>query len=177
MSCVGVPFEKTEKAGTNSHKRGERQHGASVFGSRNAVAGGAGKRMEVYAERFQWKSGLVVKDWRYAVRLANLDVAELAGLTGSHAPSGGTPVVTNLLHRMAQAIARIPNTAMGRCVFYFNRTVFTALMRLALESGTNSGLKIQDAAREFGTPSNMLSFMGIPIRQCDALLNTEAVVA
>ena len=145
-------------------------------------AGGSGKRMEVFAERFQWKTGLVVKDWRYAVRIANLEVDTAASggnqidkLTGIYAPTAG--VVTNTLHLMAQAIARLPNTAMGRCVFYMNRTVFTALMRTALERGANSGLMIQDAAREFGVPSNMLSFLGIPIRQCDALLNTEAQVA
>ena len=143
-------------------------------------AGGSGKRMEVFAERFQWKTGLVVKDWRYAVRIANLEVdtASAGGnqidkLTGVYA----TGVLTNILHLMAQAIARLPNTAMGRCVFYMNRTVFTALMRTALEKGAASGLMIEPAATQFGTPSNMLSFLGIPIRQCDALLNTEAQVA
>jgi hypothetical protein len=143
-------------------------------------AGGTGKRMEVFAERFQWKTGLVVKDWRYAVRIANLQVGsggnDVDALSGIHAPSASSAVTTNLLHLMAQAIARLPNSSMGRCVFYMNRTVFTALMRLALESGVNSGLMIQDAAREFGTPTTMLSFLGIPIRQCDALLNTEARV-
>jgi hypothetical protein len=135
-------------------------------------------RMEVLAERFQWKTGLVVKDWRYVVRIANLEVGvtntSIDGLAGVYAPN----VITNIVHRMAQAIARIPNTAMGKCVFYMNRTVFTALMRTALEKGaTSGGLTIEAAATQFGTPSAMLSFLGVPIRQCDAILNTEAVVS
>ena len=77
---------------------------------------------------------------------------------------------------MAKAIARIPNTAMGRCVFYMNRTVFTGLMRLALESSA-SALSVQSAATQFGTNQNMLSFLGIPIRQCDAIINTEEVIS
>ena len=139
-------------------------------------AGGTGLRMEVLAERFQWKTGLVVKDWRYAVRICNIEVggaiSAIENLSGRYA----TNVVTNIIHRMAQAIARIPNTAMGKCVFYMNRTVFTALMRTAMEKGAASGLTIQQAATQFGTPSAMLSFLGVPIRQCDAIVNTEAVV-
>jgi hypothetical protein len=139
-------------------------------------AGGTGLRMEVLAERFQWKTGLVVKDWRYAVRICNIEVggavSAIENLSGRYA----TTVVTNIIHRMAQAIARIPNTAMGKCVFYMNRTVFTALMRTAMEKGAASGLTIQQAATQFGTPSAMLSFLGVPIRQCDAIVNTEAVV-
>ena len=45
-------------------------------------------------------------------------------------------------------------------------------MRLALES-SSSVLAIQDALQQFGKPGAMLSFMGVPIRQCDALINTE----
>lgn len=143
--------------------------------------GTTGERMEVYADRYQWKTGLAVKDWRYAVRICNLQVAggsnDVNELTGIHAPSASSAVVTNLLHQMAKALGRIPTGNMGRCAWYMNRTVYTALMRLALESGVNSGLMITTAATEFGTPQNTLSFLGYPIRQCDSLLNTEAVVS
>lgn len=134
-------------------------------------------RLEVLAERFQWKTGLVVKDWRYAARICNLEVGGASNKIEELAGIYATTVVTNIIHLMAKAIARIPNTAMGKCVFYMNRTVFTALMRTAMEKGAASGLTIQTAATQFGTPSSMLSFLGIPIRQCDAILNTEAVVS
>lgn len=139
-------------------------------------AGGTGKRMEVYAERFQWKSGLVVRDWRYAVRVCNLEVGGATNSVNELKGIYAYNVVTNILHLLAQAISRIPNTAMGRCAFYMNRTIFTALMRVALEKGAASGLMIQPAATQFGTPQSMLSFLGIQIRQCDAIVNTESVV-
>ena len=37
-------------------------------------------------------------------------------------------------------------------------------------------LNIQAAVSQFGTPQAMLSFLGIPIRQCDALLTTENAI-
>ena len=147
------------------------------------VGGASGTRMEVMAERFQWKSGLVVKDWRYCVRIANIGTTDgtaassggsISDLTGTLAVTAG--VVTNILHQMAKAVARIPNTSMGRTVFYMNRTVFTGLMRTALEKRT-SALSITEAATQFGTNQNMLSFLGVPIRQVDALRHTEAVGA
>jgi hypothetical protein len=143
-------------------------------------AGGTGKRMEVMAERFQWKSGLVVKDWRYAVRIANIgtdavnDANAITDLGGTMAPNETS--YNNILHLMMKAIARLPNPNMGRCAFYLNRTVFAGLMRTALEKST-SVLNIESAATQFGKPGAMLSFMGIPIRQCDAITNTEEVIS
>lgn len=140
-------------------------------------AGGTGLRMEALCEWFQWKSGLVVKDWRYAVRVANIGTTD--DDTNSISDLGGTMAVTNIgniIHQMAMAIARIPNTAMGRCAFYMNRTVFTGLMRTALEK-SSSAVTIETAMTQFGTNQSMLSFLGIPIRQCDGILNTEAVVS
>ena len=135
-------------------------------------AGGAGLRMQAFVDWFQFKVGLVVKDWRYAVRIANIDVSDLGTLTGAQAPT----VFTNILHSMTQAIARIPNMSRGRPVFYVNRTVFTGLMRLGLEK-SNNAVTVQNALDQFGTIQNMLSFLGVPIRRVDAITNTEALVA
>ena len=167
---VFCPFPKGSKAGLLQEDLGRQT-------SFDVVGGASGTRMEVMAERFQWKSGLVVKDWRYAVRIANIetnsaDAGAINKLDNYNAPN----TVTNQIHQMAKAVARIPNTSMGRTVFYMNRTVFTGLMRLALESSANA-LSITDAATQFGTNQSMLSFMGIPIRQVDSILNTEAVVS
>jgi len=168
---VFCPFPKGSKAGLLQEDLGRQT-------SFDVVGGASGTRMEVMAERFQWKSGLVVKDWRYAVRIANIgtaagDTNDISGLDGTMSPTAAT--FTDILHQMAKAIARIPNTSMGRTVFYMNRTVFTGLMRTALEKST-SALSIQDAVTQFGTNQSMLSFLGIPIRQVDGILNTEAIV-
>lgn len=170
-------FPKGSKAGLLQEDLGRQT--AYQAATSDTIASGSlpTLRMEVLAERFQWKTGLVVKDWRYVVRIANLEVGGATDKIEQLAGKYATNVVTNIIHLMAQAIAKIPNTAMGKCVFYMNRTVFTALMRTAMEKGAASGLTIQNAATQFGTPSSMLSFLGIPIRQCDAILNTEAVVS
>lgn len=173
-NTVFCPFPKGSNAGLLHEDLG-RQTSYDVTdaaGSTHQV----GKRMEVYADRYQWKTGLVVKDWRYVVRICNVDVSgggnTINGLAGTGAPGA----VTNILHFMAKAIACLPSPAMGRCAFYVNRTVFSALMRLAMEKSV-SALSIQDAITQFGKPGQMLSFMGIPLRQCDSLVNTETAVA
>lgn len=133
-----------------------------------------GTRMQVYADLYNWSNGLVVKDWRYAVRIANLETAELTTLTATQAPTGSTSY-GNVLHSMVQAVARIPNLSMCRPAFYMNRTAHTAMMRIAMEK-SSSVLRIVEAASQFGTPRDYLSFMGIPIRRCDALLTTETPI-
>jgi hypothetical protein len=172
---VFCPFPKGSNAGLLQEDLGRQ--------TSYDVGGVAGQRMEVFAERFQWKTGLAVKDWRYVVRIANLGTEDSGGtataggsisqLTGTQDPAAATYV--DLLHLMAMAIARIPNMRMGRPVFYCNRTVFTGLMRIALEK-SNQTLAIQSALTQFGTNESMLTFLGVPIRQCDSIINTEATV-
>jgi hypothetical protein len=57
-----------------------------------------------------------------------------------------------------------------------NRTVHSALTRLALEK-TSGVLNIQDGLSQFGTPSAYTTFMGVPLRLSDSILNTEAIVS
>jgi hypothetical protein len=64
---------------------------------------------------------------------------------------------------------------MGRACFYMNRTVFSRLMIAALEK-SNHALAIQPAMSQFGVPQNWTTFLGVPLRKTDALLNTEARV-
>lgn len=166
---VFCPFPKGSKAGLLQEDLGRQtSYDVGTDGDRD--------RMEVLAERFQWKAGLAVKDWRYAVRIPNIGTSTdatggIEDLTGTLAPTA----LTSIIHLMAMAVARIPNLAMGKCCFYMNRTVFTGLMRTALEK-SSSAVTITNAITQFGTNDAMLSFLGIPIRQADALVNTEAVV-
>lgn len=45
----------------------------------------AGNRFRALMDQYQWKCGIAVKDWRYVVRIANIDVAALTknGSTGA----------------------------------------------------------------------------------------------
>lgn len=131
------------------------------------AAGAAGERFAAYQEHFQWKVGLVLKDWRYTVRIPNIDVPALVANT-SPAP---------LIHLMSRALDRIPSFSGVKPVFYCNRTVFSWLRIQALAK-SSSALAVEPAMNQFGTPqrSNM-SFFGVPIRLVDQLLNTETTVS
>jgi hypothetical protein len=77
---------------------------------------------------------------------------------------------------MIQATSRIPSWGNIRPAFMMNRTVYTGLMRLAMEKST-SALSLHQGMTQFGTPMVWMSCLGIPIRRCDAIINTEALVA
>lgn len=136
-----------------------------------------GNRFRAYCDRWQWKCGLTVKDWRYVVRIGSIDVSDLNGVTGTQALTAST----NIIKLMTKAMALIPSMGMGRAVFYANRTVVSALSVMALDK-SSAALSIQDAINQFGkvapgsAGSSNLRFLGVPIRTSDALLNTEAAI-
>lgn len=131
------------------------------------ATGITGARMRAYRERWQWKAGMALRDWRYVVRIANIDTTILV------AESAG---VADLIKLMSRSMDRIPSFGMGRPVFYMNRTCFSMLRIFAQEKST-AAIAVQPGLDQFGNPtSGQLSFMGIPIRRCDQLLNTEATI-
>ena len=157
---VYCPFPKGSKAGLTHEDLGEQ----TVYNS-------DGTRLQAFATRYQWKNGLVVKDWRYVVRICNIDVSDLVAGTGTQAASAST----NLIKLLTRALYRIPNMSMGRAAFYMNRTVHSGMSVAALDKSQNV-LAIQEGLTQFGQASNYLSFLGVPLRRVDALLNSEARV-
>jgi hypothetical protein len=160
-NTVYCPFPKGSTAGLMHEDLGEQ----TVYNS-------DGTRLQAYATRYQWKNGLVVKDWRYVVRICNIDVSDLVGVTGTQASSAAT----DLIKLMARAMYRIPNMSMGRAAFYMNRTVHSGLAVKALDRSQNV-LAVNQGLSQFGTPYSWLSFLGVPCRRVDQLINTEAVVS
>lgn len=156
---VFCPFPKGSAAGLVQRDLGEQ----TIYDGSN--------RMQGLVNWFQWQMGLVVKDWRYAVRIANIEVSDFAGLTTTQAPTN----YANILHKMAIAIDRIPAPDMGRMAFYMNRTVRSGLVRLAMEK-TVGALSIEQGLNQFGSDRSTLTFLGVPIRRCDKLRNTESQV-
>lgn len=154
-------FPKGSKAGLIHEDLGEQ----TVYNS-------DGTRLQAYATRYQWKNGLVVKDWRYVVRICNIDVDDLVAQSGTQAASAAT----NIIKLMARSLYRIPNMSMGRAAFYMNRTVHSGLSIAALDK-SQYVLKINEGLSQFGMPYSWLSFLGVPLRRVDAIVNTEAVVA
>lgn len=108
---------------------------------------------------WEWHLGLCVKDYRYVVRLANIDTSTLAK-TGKV-----------LIQGMVESYHQLQDTISGRLAIYCNRHVATYLHLQALDSVTNSTLAIQNIG---GQP--ITTFLGAPIRQTDAITTTEAPV-
>jgi hypothetical protein len=125
-----------------------------------------GNPYQALQTHYQWKNGLVVKDWRHVVRIANIDVDELTGETSDAA---------DIVKLMSRAMDRIPSFSQGRAAFYCNRTLFSMLRIQALSRSQNA-IAIVPAMSQFGTPQNWTTFQGVPIRRVDQLLNTEARV-
>lgn len=141
-STVHMIFPKGSKAGLLTEDLGQQ----TLFDA-------DGGKFEGYRSHYQWKLGMCVRDWRYIVRIANVD-----------------PTADFDYKLMIQAYNTIPTMGMGRAVFYCNRAVKTQIDIAAAEK-TNAALSIKEV---FGEPQTM--FWNIPIKQCDALLSTEAVV-
>lgn len=157
---VFMTYPKGSKAGLSSRDLGE-----------ESVADADGNYFQAVRSLYQWDAGLVVKDWRYCVRIANIDVSDWVGVTGTQATSAST----NLIKLMMRAIARLPSTSMVRPAFYANRSIHEGLMIQALEKSA-SALGIKQAMTQFGTQINQLEFMGIPIRCVDQLGIAETLV-
>lgn len=133
-------------------------------------------RYRALADLWQWDIGLVVADWRYIVRIANINVADLVAQTGTQAQTAATAI----LKLMIRAQALIPNPGMGRAAFYANRTVKSLLQVAALDRSQNA-LSIMQSGNQYGNirPGGVqqdLMFFGTPIRTVDRILNTEARV-
>lgn len=115
--------------------------------------------MRVYRSHYSWKCGLSVRDWRYGVRIANIEVSDL---------TKGATAGADLIDLMAQAIELLPSAKLGRPVFYCNRTIKSFLRRQIANKVASSTLTMDQVAGK-----HVLTFDGIPVKRCDALLNTE----
>jgi hypothetical protein len=126
-----------------------------------------GDRYMAYREEFEWHLGVTVRNWQYLCRVANIDVSNLA----IDAASGAN--IVNLLTE-AYYSHKGRRTSMGKTFIYMNTTLVKFLdYQARLQTGVNLFLtfdKMGVNAKE------VLHFRGIPIRECDAILNTEAAV-
>ena len=159
-NTVFCPFPKGTKAGLMQQDLGEE----SVPDANNNF-------FQAMRSLYQWKNGLAVKDWRYVVRIANINVADLIGQSVTQSGTAATQII-NL---MSRALDRVPMLGMGRPVFYANRTVYS-MLRVAALNKSNAALTIEKALTQFGTPYALTNFMGVPLRKVDQLLNAETRV-
>jgi hypothetical protein len=123
-----------------------------------------GKAYFAKEELFCWNVGLAVKDWRYVARVANIDVSNMA--------AGSVALYTFL--RKAYYKLQNRRVAGGKLAIYCNRDVLEALDALATNAGaSDSFIRLKPMEIE---GKEVMTYRGIPIREVDAILNTEARV-
>jgi hypothetical protein len=119
-----------------------------------------GGRFQGYRTHYQWKMGMVVRDWRFIVRIANIDVSTIDTEANQIA----------LYKAMIKAMHTIPQGGAGHTMFYSGAAV-AAMLDIAATQKGNAALGLMDV---FGKQMN--SFRNIPIRQCHAIIEDEAEV-
>lgn len=122
-----------------------------------------GGRFQAFRTHYKWDCGLTLRDWRYVVRIANIDVSDLT----KNASAGA-----DLIDLLSQAVEIPPNLNLGRAVFYANRTITSFLRRQIANKVAGSTLTMDQVAGK-----KVLTFDGIPFKRTDALLNTEATIS
>ena len=147
-------------AGTQAGlKRTDRSPGNTQVQIAALDSAGAAGSFWGFEEQFEIDHGLVVKDYRQAARIANIDPALLLSGVGA----------ANLIDLMISARYKIHNPQNGMGVWYVNRTIEAFLHKQALTAvGAGAGLNYGNYQG-----AQVLTFLGMPVRRSDALLNTE----
>lgn len=154
QTCYGI-FPKGSSAGLTHENLG--------LQTVTVTAGATGQRMRAYQDHWQWKCGVALKDWRYAVRIPNIDISALVAKSSA----------ADLVELMIKAVHRIPNLGMCKPIFYMNRTCFQMLdIQRRDDVISGGGLIYKDVDGK-----SIAHFRGIPVRICDALTEAEAVVS
>lgn len=146
-------YPKGTQAGVQREDMGEQR-----------VTDGSGNAYYAKEEKFTWNVGLSVKDWRYVSRIANIDVSDM---------QAGSVALYNF---MRKAYYQLQNrrVAGGKIAIYCNRDVLEALDALATNAGASDNFVRLKPMEIEG--KEVMTYRGIPIRETDALLNTEAQV-
>lgn len=119
-----------------------------------------GGHYQGYRSHYEWNVGFTMRDWRYCVRIANIDTEALTT----------DPSSVDLRKYMIQALNLLPSLNAGRAAFYCNRTIKT-FFEQQLENKSNVWLTLDQAEGR-----QVARFRGIPIRRVDAMSNEEAKV-
>lgn len=123
-------------------------------------------RFKAFIDHYEWNCGLALPDWRYVVRIANIDVSNLVAESSN----------ADLIKLMSRAMDRVPSFMGVKAAFYCNRTVFSMLKIQALNK-SNQALSVREAITQFGGGKQReLAFLDVPVRLCDQLLSTEAQI-
>ena len=150
LTAHGI-FPKGSKAGFQHQDLGEQ----TLFDA-------AGGKFQGYRTHYKWDCGFTLRDWRYGVRICNIDTAALT----KNASAGA-----DLIDLMTQAIELLPNQNMGKPVFYVNQKIRSFLRRQIMNKANYQITQEQVAGKK------VTLFDQIPVRRVDQILNTEPAVS
>ncbi|MEM6898456.1 MAG: major capsid protein [Pseudomonadota bacterium] len=144
-----------------------------------------GNRYYAFEETFSLHTGITVRDWRKIVRIANIDVSAMLADPANIDGNGN-----DLYHFLRKGFYQLHgkrtldtgtpnggmdgNFAMGKTCIYTNKDVLEALDALNSNSGGGDNY-IRLRPREV-EGMEILTYRGMPLRQVDQILNTEARV-
>lgn len=156
--ATSLLYPKGTKAGVSIEDKGEQR-----------VLDADGNPYYAKETMFNWHIGMAVKDWRYNARIANIDV--------SNALSGGVDLWELLRMAYYRLESRRRNAMSSRIAIYMNRDMLEVLdaqsSDRSLTAARNNTTHVSQATIE---GKEVMTYRGIPIRETDALLNTEALV-
>ena len=124
-----------------------------------------------HTTEYKWHLGISIRDWRYFVRIANIDASDLATFKDS------TDTSPNLLKMMNTAKWRIPNIENQNAVWYAPSEVISILEEMI---DYRPGLHISRAEvlnQVTGFTNSEIRYKGIPIRRCDSLVNEATAIS
>jgi hypothetical protein len=154
-NAVCTLYPKGTKAGVTREDKGEQR-----------VLDGSNNPYYVMEELFCQHIGLAVKDWRYVSRIANIDVSDL---------QAGSVDIYDFMRKAYYALQNRRQPTGGNLRIYCNTDVLEALDAIAHNQGASDNftrLRPMEIAGQ-----EVLTYRGIPLRETDAILNTEAQVS
>lgn len=125
-------------------------------GLQDTLAPDGNGKYPAYLTHYAWKLGLTLRDWRYVVRIANIDTEHLEDV--------------NLTNLVIKALNKLPNLNMGKVIIYCNEDILTAL-DIERVNKTNMNLTLREFAGAW-----VLNARGVPIHKCDAIESKEKAV-
>jgi hypothetical protein len=121
-----------------------------------------GSYFEAYVTHHTLKAGLACEDWRYGVRIANIDRSDLI------AENANAAKLPDLIHA---ATIRMQSMQGVTPILYMDRTVLEYLEKQIAARTAGSSLSYEDVGGR-----KTAVFKGVPIRRVDALAVDEARV-
>ena len=139
-------YEEGTKAGFTYEDKGKQ-----------AVIQDGGKKYYALESQYMWDMGLCLRDPKYVVRVANIDLANLTD-------------TQTLLRNLIEGYNQIEDPDSCKLSIYCNRKVMTLIDILAQDK-KNVNLTIDTFNGQ-----KITHFWGAPFRRCDGILNTESEI-